>query len=104
MSVRARAVAAAERASAVAAHSERYHAPVLPKEGARSTTGKGGMSAEMPIPSGMKPHRKRSGNFLCLACQHKPLPPRIPFSALSDGGDGCRRTPLSDAYSDPFGR
>jgi hypothetical protein len=36
--------------------------------------------------------------------QTKPLPPRIPFSALSDGGVGCRRTPLSDAFPEPFGQ
>ena len=35
--------------------------------------------------------------------RNKPLPPRFPFSALSVGGVGRRRTPLSVAMAGAFG-
>jgi len=46
-------------------------------------------------------HSAELDRFLVLGLPCKPLPPRIPFSALSDGGDECRRTPLS-VFRMPF--
>lgn len=50
-------------------------------------------------------HETGGGGRVCglNGSRIKPLPPRMPFLGLSDGGVGCSKTPLSDAGAEAFG-